>query len=209
MDSELLTSGCKQVRHLVRPVSSEEYDFQIKRMPNLCLMSAFGDLRRWAELLDQIDADEQLWLNGLRGRRVEALILQLEQKRARLELVQRPIVRSAETCRPLANVCLGSSNPSIHGFPGWKATVPPPIGVAAGVFLSSSTEATFRQITHGISPLVAGWRGAYKMNELVQIFEPLPPAFKALLKRASETLQVLKKAQYHLVFRFSLTDLNA
>ena len=58
------------------------------------------------------------------------------------------------------------------------------------------------------SPLVAGVRAAYKMEELAEIFDPLPLTFKALLKRASEALQVLYKFDIDDLFHSLYTSLS-
>ena len=94
---------------------------------------------------------------------------------------------------------------------GGNATIPPPLGVITGIFLNSADDTAFRRLTQQMSigsPLVAGVRAAYKMEEFAEIFDPLPLTYKALLKRASEALQVLYKFDIDDLFHSLYTSLS-
>ena len=190
-----LKSKLWQVRHLLRPVGPEEYDAATACLSNLCPLYALGDLRSGTQLLNESEADAQLSLQGLRDRRVKALVLRVQEKCGHLEL---------ELSQRAGQYPFGFSYSSGHSTvsesyharqitPRSWAGIPTPIGMVAGIFLNGAEEIAFRRLTQQVSigsPLVAGLRAAYKMEELVEIFDPLPPTFKALLKRATEALQV-------------------
>ena len=187
---------CCQVRHLFRLVNPEDYDTATRSLWDTCPLYMLGDQRRGADLLHDCETDAQLPLEKLAARRIEGLIRRLEEKCACLEQGE-DALSQASSFAPASAASSDShlSRPRGKVSDCRPAPVPPPIGVVVGIFLNGASESAFRRVTQQMSigmPLVAGIRSGYRMEELVEIVDPLPPAFKALLKRAAEALQVRK-----------------
>jgi hypothetical protein len=78
-------------------------------------------------------------------------------------------------------------------FAGTQCSIwPPVVRSAAQVLVSGEAERAFRRVEEEVSLrsiLGLGLRSGYRMEALVDILDPAPPALKVLLKRAAEAVQ--------------------